>query len=220
MTFDFAIVLPYWDVLLKGLGVTLAFTSLAGIVGVLGGFLLCLCRLARPAWLRALASGYVNLFRGTPVLIQLFWIFFCLPALLQVDMPPWLCVFIALTLYTIAMTCETFRGALKSVPPEQHDACVALGLTWPVKIVYVIFPQALLRAIPPLLSNLVSLFKESALISSVGIADLMYAGQSISNAIARPVEFLTAVAVIYFAVAFPLTCLVGRIEQRLLPRFS
>jgi len=220
MRIDFAIVLSYWDVLLKGLGVTIVFTSAAGFVGVLGGFLLCLCRLAKPVWLRGLASAYVNLFRGTPVLIQLFWIFFCLPALLQIDIAPYVCVFIALVLYTVAITSETFRGALKSVPPEQHDACVALNLTWPVKIIYVIFPQALLRALPPLLSNMVSLFKESALISSVGIADLMYAGQSISNAIARPVELLTAVALIYFAVAFPLTCLVGRIEQRLLPRFS
>jgi polar amino acid transport system permease protein len=87
-------------------------------------------------------------------------------------------------------------------------------------VLYVIFPQALLRAVPPLLSNVVSLFKESALISSVGVADLMFVGQNISNSTARPVELLSAVAVIYFLVAFPLTRLVGVVEGRLLRRYA
>lgn len=97
---------------------------------------------------------------------------------------------------------------------------MALGLTPGVKVLYVIFPQALLRAIPPLLSNVISLFKESALISSVGVADLMFVGQNLSNSTARPVEFLSAVAVIYFCIAFPLTRLVGLVEARLLRRFA
>jgi polar amino acid transport system permease protein len=78
----------------------------------------------------------------------------------------------------------------------------------------------LLRAIPPLLSNIVSLFKESALISSVGVADLMFVGESISNSTARPLEFLTTVGLIYFLVAFPLTRLVGQVERRFLRRFA
>jgi polar amino acid transport system permease protein len=95
-----------------------------------------------------------------------------------------------------------------------------LGLASWNKTIFVVFPQALLRGIPPLLSNVVSLFKESALISSVGIADLMFVGQNISNSTARPVEFLSAVAVIYFLVAFPLTRLVGVIETRMLRRYA
>lgn len=220
MNLDFSAVLPYWNVLLKGLGITLVFTSIAGIVGALGGFALNLIRMSSGNRMKWLVSGYVNLFRGTPLLIQLFWIFFCLPAVIKVSLAPYVCVFLSLTLYTAAITSETFRGAIKSIASEQYDACVALGLTPYVKVVYVIFPQALLRALPPLLSNLVSLFKESALISSVGVADLMFTGQSISNATARPVEFLTTTALIYFLVAFPLTQLVGRIEHRFLRRFS
>jgi len=163
---------------------------------------------------------FVEFFRGTPLLIQVFWIFFCLPVVFGINIPPYLSVLISLTLFMAAITCETFRGALKSIASEQHDACTALGLGLRIKTVYVIFPQALLRAIPPLLSNIVSLFKESALISSVGVADLMFVGQNISNSTARPVEFLSAVAVIYFLVAFPLTRLVGLIEARLLRRFA
>jgi len=220
MNFDFSIVFPYWLVLLKGLGLTLSFTLSCAIIGSLMGFVLSLLRNSPWFYLRLPTTLFVEFFRGTPLLIQLFWIFFCLPVVFNIHIPPFLSVLISLTLFMAAITCETFRGALKSIASEQHDACTALGLGIRVKTIYVIFPQALLRAIPPLLSNIVSLFKESALISSVGIADLMFVGQNISNAIQRPIEFLSAVALIYFLVAFPLTRLVGLIEARLLRRFA
>jgi polar amino acid transport system permease protein len=220
MNLDFTVVFSYWQALLQGLALTLVFTVGCAILGSLCGFLLSLLRASRSRWLSVPAGLYVELFRGTPLLIQLFWVFFCFPVVFGVDIPPYLSVLLALTLYMTAITSETFRGALKSIPGEQHDACVALGLASWNKTVFVVFPQALLRGIPPLLSNVVSLFKESALISSVGIADLMFVGQNISNSTARPVEFLSAVAVIYFLVAFPLTRLVGVIEARMLRRYA
>ena len=220
MTIDFSVVFPYLPVLLKGLGITLLLTGSCAILGSLLGFIVSLIRTSGMKALKAPFVLYVEFFRGTPLLIQLFWIFFCFPVFLGLSLPPYVSVIIALTLYMGAITSETFRGALKSIEGEQHDACVALGLTPKVKVIYVIFPQALLRAIPPLLSNVVSLFKESALISSVGIADLMFVGQNISNSTARPVEFLTTVAIVYFCVAFPLTRLVGLAESRILNRFA
>ncbi len=196
MNLDFTVVFSYWQALLQGLALTLVFTVGCAIMGSLCGFLLSLLRASRSRWLSVPAGLYVELFRGTPLLIQLFWVFFCFPVVFGIDIPPYVSVLLALTLYMTAITSETFRGALKSIPGEQHDACVALGLASWNKTVFVVFPQALLRGIPPLLSNVVSLFKESALISSVGIADLMFVGQNISNSTARPVEFLSAVAVI------------------------
>ena len=216
MQLDFTLVFAYWHVLLKGLGLTLAFTLGCALLGSLAGF--GLARGGLPGACKAVLV--VEFFRGTPLLIQLFWVFFCFPVVFGLDIPPYVSVAISLTLFMTAITSETFRGALKSIAAEQHDACVALGLTMRVKVFYVVFPQALLRAVPPLLSNLVSLFKESALISSVGVADLMFVGQNISNSTARPVEFLSAVAVIYFLVAFPLTRLVGVVEARMLRRFA
>lgn len=220
MTLDFTQVFSYWQVLLQGLGITLAFTLSCALLGSLAGFVISLLRLSPLAPLRWLLTLYVEFFRGTPLLIQLFWVFFCFPVVFQLNISPWVCVTLSLVMYMAAMTSETFRGALKSIAGEQHDACVALSLTPAARVLYVIFPQALLRAIPTLLSNVVSLFKESALISSVGVADLMFVGQNISNSTARPVEFLTAVAVIYFVVAFPLTRLVGVVESRLLRRYA
>jgi polar amino acid transport system permease protein len=220
MNLDFTVVFSYWHALLQGLALTLAFTVGCAILGSLFGFLLSLLRSSRSRWLSVPAGLYVELFRGTPLLIQLFWVFFCFPVVFGIDVPPYVSVLLALTLYMTAITSETFRGALKSIPGEQHDACVALGLASWNKTIFVVFPQALLRGIPPLLSNVVSMFKESALISSVGIADLMFVGQNISNSTARPVEFLSAVAVIYFLVAFPLTRLVSVIETRMLRRYA
>ncbi|MFM0324604.1 amino acid ABC transporter permease [Caballeronia glebae] len=220
MHLDFAAVLPYWLVLLKGLGLTIAFTSSCAVIGSLAGFVLSLLRMSPSRGMKAVTTLYVEFFRGTPLLIQLFWVFFCFPVVFRIPIPPYLSVVISLTLYMAAITSETFRGALKSISAEQHDACIALSLSPHAKILYVIFPQALLRAIPPLLSNMVSLFKESALISSVGVADLMFVGQNISNSTAKPVEFLTTVALIYFLVAFPLTRLVGVVETRLLRRYA
>lgn len=220
MSLDFTVVFSYWQALLQGLALTLVFTVGCAIMGSLCGFLLSLLRASRSRWLSVPAGLYVELFRGTPLLIQLFWVFFCFPVVFGIDIAPYMSVLLALTLYMTAITSETFRGALKSIPGEQHDACVALGLASWNKTIFVVFPQALLRGIPPLLSNVVSLFKESALISSVGIADLMFVGQNISNSTARPVEFLSAVAVIYFLVAFPLTRLVGVVETRMLRRYA
>ncbi|WP_341313529.1 amino acid ABC transporter permease [Paraburkholderia sp. IMGN_8] len=220
MHLDFSAVLPYWLVLLKGLGLTIAFTSSCAVIGSLAGFVLSLLRMSPSRWLKATTTLYVEFFRGTPLLIQLFWVYFCFPVVFRIPIPPYVSVVISLTLYMAAITSETFRGALKSISAEQHDACTALSLSPQAKILYVIFPQALLRAVPPLLSNIVSLFKESALISSVGVADLMFVGQNISNSTARPVEFLTTVAMIYFLVAFPLTRLVGVVETRMLRRYA
>jgi polar amino acid transport system permease protein len=170
--------------------------------------------------LRAVSSIYVEFFRGTPVLVQLFWIFFCLPLVLGVELSNLASGIIALSLYMGAISSETFRASLKSVGREQLDACVALGLTPWVRTTSVVLPQAVLRAAPTLLSNCVSLFKESALVSAVGMADLMFVGQNISNNTARPVEVLTVVALIYFVIAFPLTRAVTVIEQRILKRLA
>ncbi|KFF50338.1 amino acid ABC transporter permease [Gammaproteobacteria bacterium MFB021] len=220
MNIDFSIVFSYWPVLLKGLAITLLFTLTSALLGSLLGFILSMLKMSPIRPIKMTVSLYVEFFRGTPLLIQLFWIYFCLPLVLGVSIPAYVSVMLSLTLFMGAITCETFRGAQKSIASEQHDACVALGLTPMAKIVYIVFPQTLLRATPPLLSNVVSLFKESALISSVGVADLMFVGQNISNSTARPVEFLTAAAVIYFLVAFPLTRLVGVVESRVLRRYA
>ncbi|MDW9744146.1 ABC transporter permease subunit [Sinorhizobium meliloti] len=220
MSFNFAIVLKFQEALLLGLWTTLKLTLICIVLGCVLGFLLALARTSKRAMLRGVSGIYVGFFRGTPVLVQLFWIFFCLPLILGVELSNMASGIIALTLYMGAISSETFRASLKSVGREQLDACVALGLSPWVRTTSVVLPQAVLRAAPTLLSNCVSLFKESALVSAVGMADLMFVGQNISNNTARPVEVLTVVALIYFVIAFPLTRAVTVVEQRILKRLA
>ena len=220
MSLDFGIVLHFKQALFFGLVTTLELTLICMLLGTILGFLTSLARKAPNRVLRGVAGVYVEFFRGTPVLVQLFWIFFCLPLILGTDLSNFASSIIALTLYTGAITSETFRASLKSIGREQMDASVALGLSEWVKVRYVVLPQALLRAIPTLLSNSVSLFKESSLVSAVGMADLMFVGENISNSTARPVEVLTSVALIYFVVAFPVTRVVSHVERRILKKMA
>lgn len=220
MSLDFSILLRFEHALLLGLWTTIKLTAMCIVFGCALGFVVGLARTSRNLALRMISSVYVEFFRGTPVLIQLFWIFFCLPLVLGVELSNLASGVIALTLYMGAITSETFRASLKSIGPEQMDACVALGLPRSAQVLNVVLPQAVLRAIPTLLSNCVSLFKESALVSAVGMADLMFVGQNISNNTARPVEVLTVVALIYFVIAFPITRAVSVVESRILKKLA
>ncbi|MGH6808787.1 MAG: amino acid ABC transporter permease [Ensifer adhaerens] len=220
MSLDFSVLLRFQEALALGLWTTVKLTLICIVLGCSLGFLVGLSRTSPSAIVRGIASIYVEFFRGTPVLIQLFWIFFCLPLVLGVELSNLASGVIALTLYMGAISSETFRASLKSVGREQMDACIALGLPRRVQVTNVILPQAVLRAAPTLLSNCVSLFKESALVSAVGMADLMFVGQNISNNTARPVEVLTIVALIYFAIAFPLTRAVTLVEGRILKKLA
>ena len=214
--FSFGVIAEYFDVLLLGLMTTIEFTVICIVLGSLLGFVIALLRIGRSRSLRILSTAYVEFFRGTPVLIQLFWIFFCLPIVLGVEISNFASSVIALTLFMAAISSESFRAALLAIPRDHLDAGLALGLGRWHRVRYIVFPQAIRLAIPTLLSNSVSLFKESSLVSVVGMSDLMYVGQNISNISARPIELLTTVAFLYFAVAFPLTRVVGRLEARML----
>jgi polar amino acid transport system permease protein len=214
--FNFKVIIDNYDVLIGGLLRTLQFTVICIALGILVGFCICMIGRSKHKAIRILGISYVEFFRGTPVLVQLFWIFFCLPLIIGVEISNFYCSIIALTLFMGAITSESFRSALNAISKDQYDASSALGLSMFQGIRFVIFPQAIRLAIPTLLSNSVSLFKESSLVSAVGMVELMYVGQNLSNVTARPLEILTAVAFFYFAVAFPITRLVTLLEKRML----
>jgi len=218
MSYDFSpgVIAGYFDVLLAGLLTTIEFTLICIVLGSLLGFAISLMRVGCTRPLRIVSTAYVEFFRGTPVLVQLFWIFFCLPIVLGVEIGNFTSSVIALTLFMAAISSESFRAALLAIPSDHTDAGVALGLSPYQRVRHIVFPQAVRLAIPTLLSNSVSLFKESSLVSAVGMSDLMYVGQNISNISARPIELLTTVALLYFAIAFPLTRAVAHLETRML----
>lgn len=220
MTFNFSFLTRYQDAFLTGLGMTLQLTLIAFSIGIVWGFVLALLRQSRLAPVRWLAALYVEFFRGTPVLIQIFWIFYCLPIFLGTDLGNFAAAVLCLSLYGGAIMSETFRAGMKSIGRDQYDACHALGLGPWTRAIHVVLPQAALRALPVLLSNGIGIFKESSLVSAIGMAELMFIGTTISNRTGRPVEVLTVVALIYFVVAFPLTRAVTWLEKRILRRLA
>lgn len=217
---DFSVILQFREALLLGLLVTLQLTIICIILGTALGFMIAIARTSKNKILFTISTAYVVLFRGTPVLIQLFWIFFCLPLVLGIDISNTASAVLSLTLFMGAITSETFRASFYFVGKDQYDASAALGLPYRVQVQHVVLPQALLRSVPTLLSNCTSLFKESALVSTVGMIDLMFVSQNIANTTGRPVEILTAAALIYFVIALPITRAVTRLEGRTLRRLA
>ena len=185
------------------------------MLGSLLGFVLSLMRVGRSRALRIVSTAYVEFFRGTPVLVQLFWIFFCLPIVLHVDSAIRVLGDRAHPVHGRDRLGELPLGAARD-PKGPHRRRHGARAFAHQRARYIVFPQAIRLAIPTLLSNSVSLFKESSLVSAVGMSDLMYVGQNVSNISARPIELLTTVAFLYFAIAFPLTRAVSHLESRML----
>lgn len=217
-SFDFSVVWKFRDALAWGLAMSVVLSVICSLAGTFLGFWIALAQQSSLRTVRWASALYVEVLRGAPTLITLFWVFFCLPIILGIEIKAFWSSIIALTLYMAAITAESFRSALKSIGQDQYDACNALGLSAVTRTFYVVAPQALIRAIPNILSNTISLFKESTLVSAVGMVELMYTAQTISNITARPIEILTAVALIYFVVGYVLSQCVSALEWRIRAR--
>ena len=213
--FDFGVVWKYRNVLLKGAVITCEISVVTIALGTLFGLILANCRLSENTILHKLTGAYVEFFRCTPSLVQLTWIYFVLPMILAIELGSFTLAVIALTLNVAAFYGETFRAGIQAIPSEQVDAAKALGLSRYQRFRYIILPQAFRIIIPVLISTGVSMFKESSLISTVGVADLMHTGRVLSTQTYRPIEILTAVALIYFVIAYPITVISRKLEKKL-----
>lgn len=211
------ITLSLWDIfkfLLLATRWTLLLSGIAFLGGGLGALLLLLLRYARPGLGAKVAWLYTELLQGTPLLLQLFLVFFGLP-LLGLDVSPLLAAGVALSLYSSAFLSEIWRGCVDAVPPGQWDASASLGMNFLPQMRYVILPQALRIAIPPTVGFLVQLIKSTALASIVGFDELTRTGQIITNATFQPFLIYACVALIYFAICYPLTVSARMLEREL-----
>jgi polar amino acid transport system permease protein len=200
--------------LLTGARWTLLLSAVAFLGGGLGALLLLLLRYGRPRFGSRFLHLYVELFQGTPLLLQLFLVFFGLP-LLGVDVPPLAAAGIALTFYASAFLAEIWRGCIDAIPRGQWDASGALGLNFLTQMRDVILPQALRIAVPPTVGFLTQLVKATALASIVGFVELTKSGQNVSNATFQPLLVYGIVALIYFAICYPLTFCARILERKL-----
>ncbi|MBZ7926331.1 amino acid ABC transporter permease [Ensifer adhaerens] len=211
-TFDFQSVLL--APLIEGLLVTVQLTVAANIIGIVLGFPLALLLMSRVAPIRLPAMLFVEFFRCTPAIVQIVWFFYCVPMLFNVFLGSMTMGVMALGLNLMAFNAEAYRAAIQAVPREQLDACIALGLNPLQRILYIVLPDALRASVPVLLTNGIVIFQQSALVAIVAVQDLMYQAKTLSTETYRPIETFTIAALIYFAVSFPVTQIVGHLERR------
>lgn len=192
--------------------VVLSLIAFAG--GGIVGLIIALSRTSENRTARALSMGFIQLFRGTPLLLQLFLVFFGAPVL-GLDINPWLAAAVALTLNSGAFLGEIWRGCIEAMPRGQWEAAEALGLSYRHKMRDVVLPQALKIAVPPTVGYLVQIVKGTSLAAIIGFTELTRAGQIINNATFQPMVVFTVVAVIYFVLCWPLSLLASYMERRL-----
>lgn len=219
-SWDFSVIASGWPQLMSGLAVTLQLTVICAIVGLVGGFLVCLMAMSRILPLRWLAVAFIELFRCTPALVQIIWIFYCLPFFFGIFIEPFTMAIIALGMNITAFNAEAYRAAIQAIPSSHYDAGTALGLSAFKRTIYIVLPQALLIAIPVLLTNTIGLLQQTSLVAIVAIGDLMYQGKSLATQSYRPIEIYSAVAFIYFIFSLPLSQVVGYCEKRLRDRLA
>ena len=196
---------------------TLALSAIAFAGGGIGGLVIALARTGRLAWLRALVAGYIRLFQGTPLLMQLFLVFFGINILgLSVD--PWTAASLGLTLNASAFLGEIWRGCIEAIPKGQWEGAAALGLRYASLMRHVILPQAGRIAIPPTVGFLVQLIKATSLASIIGFVELTRTAQVINNAAFQPFTIFGLVALIYFLLCWPLSHYSKRMERKLAAR--
>ncbi|MDZ5699542.1 amino acid ABC transporter permease [Chelativorans sp. M5D2P16] len=192
---------------------TLALSAVAFAGGAVGGLLIALARVSRLAILRYPALGYIRLFQGTPLLMQLFLVFFGLN-ILGVSVDPWIAASIALTLHASAFLGEIWRGCIDAVPGGQMEASWALGLKYYDRMRHVVLPQAAKISVAPTVGFLVQLIKGTSLASIIGFVELTRAGQIVNNATFAPFTVFGLVAILYFILCWPLSLLARNLERR------
>jgi polar amino acid transport system permease protein len=213
-TFDFQLLLDNYPVLLRGLLVTLALWAPCFAAGMLLGFALALARLSGHAWLRIPSLGYIELFRDTPVLIQLIWFFYAFPIIIGVQLSPFTAAALGLTLNTSAYCAEIFRGGIESIVRGQWEGARALGMRHSAILRRIILPQVFRRMLPAFTNRAIELAKVTSLASVLSVHELMYQGRLLSSTYYRPLEILTVVALVYFVIIYPGSFLSMQLERR------
>lgn len=192
---------------------TVALSMIAFIGGAVGGLIVALCRTSDHPVLRALAGGFIQIFQGTPLLLQLFLVFFGAPVL-GVDINPWVAAGVALILNSSAFLGEIWRGCIQAIPAGQWEAAQALSLPYVARMRHVILPQAFKIALAPTVGYMVQIIKGTSLAAIIGFVEVTRTGQIINNATFQPLIVFSVVAGIYFALCWPLSLLAARMERR------
>jgi polar amino acid transport system permease protein len=205
---------PEFIFLLKGLQWTILLSVVGLACGAVAGLLIALARTSHVALFRRATAGYIGLFQGTPLLMQLFVTYYGL-ALMGLNLDAWLAVAIGFTLHASAFLGEIWRGSIEAIAPGQTEAANALGIRYFPRMRYVILPQAVRISLPATIGFLVQLVKGTSLAAIVGFTELARAGSIVANQTFAPLLVYGVVGILYFLICWPLSIWGSRIEHRL-----
>ncbi len=212
---QWGVLAQYSSVFLQGAFVTIALTLLTIVAGSVLGLLIALARRSSIVLLPQLSRIYIELFRGLPILVLLIWIFYVVPLLTGILLPPFIAAAISLILNLSAYIAETMRGGIESIPRNQYESGLTLGLR-PLQVMrLIVLPQALRTVLPSLLGLYIETLKNSSLASVIAVNELLHRSNEIISTTYRPLEVYTAVALMYLAIIIPATYFSRLLEKHL-----
>jgi His/Glu/Gln/Arg/opine family amino acid ABC transporter permease subunit len=215
MNLNFTRVLPDIPFILNGVPQTLLFTLSSVFLGLIWGMFLSLCKISRIAPLYWLAVGYTSIFRGTPLLLQLSLIYFATPQLTNYDISALQAGILTFTLNSGAYMSETIRGGILAVDKGQNEAAMSLGVSYPLMMWDIILPQALKNILPALVNETISLLKDSSLVSTIGVVEILRSAQIVGANKYVYFEPLIIAGLIYYLLVMGLTYIASVLESRL-----
>ncbi len=217
MNLDFSQIVPSIPFILKGIWVTLQIVSVSLIFGFILGTILSIFKIGKLAILRWFADAYTSIFRGTPLILQLFLIYFATPQLTGIDISAYAAAVLTFGLNSAAYVSEIIRAGIQAVDKGQREAAEALGVPYRPMLINIILPQAIKNILPALVNEFITLTKESAIISTIGVLDIMRRAQIVSAERYIAFEPLMFAAILYYIMVMALT-LLGRLLERRMRR--
>lgn len=212
---DFYTVLQSFDLFLIGIWTTFLYTIGSIAIGVVVGLAVCFARLSRFWALRLLARSYQELFRCTPLLVQILWAYYALPMLLGISISNTTAGVLTLSLYVGSFYAEIFRGGINAIDKGQREAAAAIGMSGVQSMRYIILPQAIKKMLPAFINQSVIQVKNTSLLYAISIAELTYMTSVVNSETYRPLESYSLAALMYFAMLFPLTQVADHFERRM-----
>jgi polar amino acid transport system permease protein len=212
---DFYMIFQSFDLFLTGVWVTFIYTLGSIVIGIVVGLAACFARLSRFWWLRLLARSYQELFRCTPLLVQILWAYYALPMILGVTISNTMAGLLTLALYVGSFYAEIFRGGILAVDRGQREAEASIGMSSSQAMFYIIMPQAIKSMLPSFINQSVIQLKNTSLLYAISIAELTYMTSVVTSETYRPLEAYSMAAILYFAMLFPLTQIADHFERRM-----
>ena len=211
----FGVVLEYWRNFARGLLGTFELAAIIVLAALVGGVLVGAARYSKLRLLNWPATAFIELFRNTPVFVQIVWFYFAFPVIIGKQMHGFYAALLGIGLNMIAYSAEIFRGGIQSIERGQWEAAKSIGMGYAAMMRRIILPQAVRRMVPAFANRLIEAVKATSLASTIAVSELLFEGEQLANSIYRPLEIYTVVAMLYFLAIYPLALLSYWLERRL-----